>query len=70
MCVCVCVCVCRYEALKRKISGYLASGAEEGLIHHKSPLSQRKIASKLSSGGFVLYPTSRAEVVLCSERCE
>ena len=55
----------RYEALKSKISGYLATGAEDGLIHHKAPLSQRKIANRLSSGGFLLYPTSRAEVCVC-----
>ena len=50
-----------YEALKEKIGWHLVAGATEGVISSKVPLSQRKISSKLSSGGFVLYPSSRAE---------
>jgi hypothetical protein len=35
----------------------LQTAASLGILHHKKPLSQRQIASKLSSAGFLLYPT-------------
>ena len=50
-----------YDALKEKIGWLLVAGETHGVLHHKAPLSQRKISNKLSSGGFILYPSSRAE---------